>query len=47
MKVLSNEEMLEYNGGIKLYTGYVGIAAGVISFILGFIDGYTNPKKCN
>lgn len=46
MKVLNNDEMLEYNGGIKLYTGYVAVIAGVVSFILGFIDGYTNPQKC-
>lgn len=47
MKVLNEQEMLECNGGAKLSAGVVGLVVGIVSFILGIIDGYTNPKKCN
>lgn len=45
MKELTNKEMLEVTGGIKAYVG--AIIAGVVTFILGIIDGYSNPKSCN
>lgn len=46
MKQLKNEELYSVEGGAIKWGVFGGIAAA-ISFIIGFIDGYTNPKKCN
>ena len=46
MEILQENEMLEYKGGIKVTIGLVSIVAAVGSFILGIIDGLSNPKKC-
>ena len=46
MKKLNNEEMLNINGGgisIKL----AGLIGGAIVFVIGVIDGFLNPRKCN
>lgn len=45
MKSLNKEELSKVNGGVKW--GVVGIVAGAIVLIVGIIDGYTNPAKCN
>lgn len=42
---LSKNELLEVNGGIGAWA-VVGIIAGII-FIVGAIDGYVRPLKCN
>ena len=46
MKEISKEELQEMNGGGLSLLGVAGIVAGVV-FIIGVIDGYVNPKKCN
>ncbi len=46
MKKLSKEELVKVNGGgISLGVGLL-IGAGVI-FIIGVIDGFMRPLKCN
>lgn len=47
MEILTNEKMLEYRGGIKMSIGVASVIAAVGAFILGIIDGVSNPKKCN
>ena len=47
MELLREDECLDYVGG-----GKIGISLGAAlsafgAFILGFIDGISNPKKCN
>lgn len=46
IKQLSNKELEEMNGGGLTLLGIGGaIAAGI--FLVGVIDGFVNPKKCN
>ncbi len=46
MKEVSKEELKKINGGgISILTA-IGISATVI-FVLGVIDGYVRPKKCD
>ena len=45
MKELSQKELCDINGGSHLALG-LGIIAG-ITFIIGVIDGYVRPLKCN
>ena len=47
MEILNNENMLEYQGGIKMSIGLASVIAAVGAFLLGVIDGISNPKKCN
>ena len=47
MKEITKEELKEIKGGTSLTT--IGIGVGVsliISFIIGIINGYTNPTPC-
>ena len=41
---ISNEELQEMNGGGFL--GIAGIITGIV-FVIGVIDGFVRPKKCN
>ena len=46
MKRINNEQLKEVKGGGINW----GIAAGIsaaLSFIIGVIDGWINPAKCN
>lgn len=45
MKALETREMKSVEGGKFLVTFFAGVSAG-ITFIIGFIDGYVNPKRC-
>ncbi len=46
MYTLTKEELCNIKGGaVSLGTGLI-IAAGII-FIIGVIDGYVRPLKCN
>ena len=47
MQVLKANEAISYNGGGKITTGIAVIITGVVVFVMGIIDGLTNPKKCN
>lgn len=43
---LSNQELMNINGGTKKVT-FGLIAGGLITLIIGIIDGYLRPLKCN
>lgn len=44
--VLSNEELTEVvGGGFKI--GVAIVVAAVVTFVIGVIDGYFRPLKCN
>jgi bacteriocin-like protein len=46
MNLLSNEELKNISGGgITLITGML-ITSGII-FLIGVIDGFVRPLKCN
>jgi len=45
MKELNSKELFEINGGSHLAIG-LALAAG-ITFIIGVIDGFVRPLKCN
>ena len=46
MKKISNEEMKKVKGGAINWGILAGLSAAT-SFIIGFFDGWTNPKRCN
>ena len=46
MKKLSNQELMEVNGGAVKWAIVGAIAAGV-SFLIGVVDGIILPLKCN
>lgn len=43
---LKDVEAKEYVGGVKFTSGFMILCTAVTSFLLGFVDGYTNPKAC-
>lgn len=45
MKELDNAKLHDISGGSKLAVGLL-IAAG-ITFVIGVIDGYIRPLRCN
>lgn len=45
MKEISKEELQDINGGFSLLAAAGIVAAGV--FLIGVVDGYVRPKKCN
>lgn len=45
MAKLNNDDLKSIHGGINFWTG-AGIV-GVCIFIIGVIDGFTRPLKCN
>lgn len=47
MIVLNNEEMLNVKGGALKFKLISAIIGGVTVFIMGFVDGFVHPKKCN
>ena len=42
---MTKEELTDVVGGISL-SAILGIAGTIVTFILGFIDGYKNPIPC-
>lgn len=47
MELLKDKETKNIKGGGQISAGVVVIVTGVISAILGFIDGFSNPTSCN
>ena len=47
MELLHEDECLNYSGGGRLSLAIGVTIAAFGSFILGIIDGISNPKKCN
>lgn len=45
--LINSEEAIKCQGGGKISIGLVTVLTAIGSFILGLIDGYTNPKACN
>lgn len=45
MKEINSQELHEINGGSHIAIG-LAIAAG-ITFLIGVIDGFVRPLKCN
>ena len=45
MQELNKNELNDVKAG-AIRWGIVGIIGGIITFIVGVIDGYTNPSKC-
>lgn len=43
---LSNKELMTINGGGFNIGFFLGVSS-VISFIIGVVDGYLRPLKCN
>lgn len=46
IKEISKDELQKINGGGLSLLGVAGIVAGAV-FLIGVIDGYVRPKKCN
>ena len=46
MNKINNLEMQRINGG-AIKWGIIAGIGGFASFIIGVIDGWMNPKKCN
>ena len=46
MECINNEKLAEIKGGAFNWGILAGIGAA-ISFIIGVIDGWVNPQKCN
>jgi len=46
MEILNDNEAMNYAGGFKITKTVIAIIAGVTSFVLGIIDGLSNPQKC-
>lgn len=45
MQKLTSSELKDIKGGLSFWAG-VGIV-GIVLFIVGAIDGFTRPIKCN
>lgn len=46
--MLTEKELNEINGGaLKLSAGTFLIIGGVISFVIGFVNGYLRPLTCS
>ncbi len=41
---MTNEELINTVGGISW--GLIGVGGAILTFLLGFLDGMTNPIKC-
>lgn len=45
---LSNLELVDVKGGaLSLKAAILAGIAGLITFLIGIVDGYMNPIKCN
>ena len=44
---LNKTEALNYVGGAQISGGLIATLIAIGSFIFGFIEGFTNPQKCN
>lgn len=44
--VIENEELKEISGGGLKY-GIAAIVGGILTFLVGVVDGYLRPLSCN
>ena len=47
MEILDDKEAMKYIGGFKITKLAIALITGITAFILGVIDGISNPKRCN
>ncbi len=48
MRELNNEEMMKISGGsASKFLIFAGLLGATLTFFIGVLDGYVNPKKCN
>ena len=47
MEILNDQEAMNYSGGFKLTATAIAVIAGLSAFVLGIIDGLSNPQRCN
>ena len=47
MLKISNQELMNIRGGAITWKTLSLIVGGVITFVIGFIDGFKRPLKCN
>lgn len=45
MKTLNESELKNINAG-AIKWGIVAAIGGIVTFIMGVLDGFTNPTKC-
>ncbi len=45
MKELNKFELKNIKAG-AIHWGVVGLIGGIIAFVVGVVDGYTNPSRC-
>jgi hypothetical protein len=45
LKCLNNSELKEITAG-AIKWGLLGIIGGIVTFVIGVLDGITNPVKC-
>lgn len=46
MTMLNNVELNNIRGG-GIGAGVISLIAGLITFVIGVVDGYVRPLKCN
>ena len=46
MKIVSDEELSKIEGG-ALTLGAILAIGGIATFLIGVVDGYVRPLKCN
>jgi hypothetical protein len=46
MTLLNNIELNDIHGG-GFGIGFFALIAGLVSFVVGIVDGYVRPLKCN
>lgn len=46
MKKLNENELIRTNGGGS-GVFVVSVVAGIVTFVIGVLSGYSNPVKCN
>ena len=46
MHKINNEKLKQIKGG-TIHWGIVASIGAAVSFIMGIIDGWSNPQRCN
>jgi hypothetical protein len=46
MEILNDEKAMKYVGGFRLTKTIAALIGGVAAFVLGIIDGLSNPRRC-
>lgn len=46
MEILNDKKSMEYVGGFKITKTVAALITGLVAFVLGIVDGISNPKRC-